>query len=101
MSAKKKKPKVKKADPGKDLLKGVLKGEVRAIARMISLAEAAKPESRDILAEVYRHAGGAHVVGLTGVPGSGRSTLACGLAMAIRQPGPRGGTFAMHPPTPC
>ncbi len=102
MSAKKKKPKPKpkKADPGKDLLKGVLKGEVRAIARMISLAEAAKPESLGTLAEVYRHAGGAHVVGLTGVPGSGKSTLVRGLAKAIRDTGRRVGIVAIDPSSP-
>ncbi len=100
MSARKKKPKTKKADPAKDLLKGVLKGEVRAIARMISLAEAAKPESRDTLAEVFRHAGGAHVVGLTGVPGSGKSTLARGLAKAIRETRRRVGIVAIDPSSP-
>ena len=100
MSAKKKKPKPKKADPGKDLLKGVLKGEVRAIARMISLAEAAKPESLGVLAEVFGHAGRAHVVGLTGVPGCGKSTLAGGLAKAIRATGRRVGIVAIDPSSP-
>ncbi len=100
MSAKKKKPKAKKASPGKDLLKGVLKGEVRAIARMISLAEAAKPESLGTLAEVFRHAGRAHVVGLTGVPGCGKSTLARELMKAIRETGRRVGIVAIDPSSP-
>lgn len=100
MSAEKKKRKSKKADPAKNLVKDVLKGDVRAIARMISLAEAAKPESRDALAEVYRHAGGAHVVGLTGVSGSGKSTLARGLAKAIRDTGRRVGIVAIDPSSP-
>ena len=100
VSAKKKQTKPRKADAAKQLLKGVLKGEVRAIARMISLAEAAKPESRDALAEVYRHAGGAHVVGLTGVPGSGKSTLARELAKAIRETGRRVGIVAIDPSSP-
>ncbi len=100
MSAKKKKRNRKKADPGNDLVKGVLEGDFHAIARMISLAEAAKPESRDALAEVYRHAGAAHVVGLTGIPGSGKSTLARGLAKAIRDTGRRVGIVAIDPSSP-
>ena len=50
------------------MIEDVLAGDVRAIAKMISRAEAAKPEDRDALAEVFRHAGKAHVIGLTGVP---------------------------------
>ena len=82
------------------LLEGVKKGNVRAIARMISLAEAAKPESRDALAEIYRAAGRAHVIGLTGVPGSGKSTLVKVLAKAIREAGRTVGVVAIDPSSP-
>ena len=79
MSAPKKKKTIQKTAEktglGMDLLDGVRKGNVRAIARMISLAEAAKSESRPALAEIFRRAGNAHVIGITGVPGSGKSTL--------------------------
>ena len=67
------------------MIEDVLAGDVRAIAKMISRAEAAKPEDRDALAEVFRHAGKAHVIGLTGVPGSGKSTLAGVLGLEIRK----------------
>jgi LAO/AO transport system kinase len=90
----------KKTSPGMDLLDGVLKGNVRAIARMISLAEAAKPESRPALAEIFRNAGNAHVVGMTGVPGSGKSTLVRGLAKAIRETGRSVGIVAIDPSSP-
>ena len=83
-----------------DLVDGVLKGNVRAIARMISLAEAAKPESRPALAEIFRRAGNAHVVGITGVPGSGKSTLVRGLAKAVRASGRRVGIVAIDPSSP-
>jgi len=88
-----------KNDP-KALVKGVKKGNVRAIARMISLAEAAKPESREALAEIYRAAGRAHVIGLTGVPGSGKSMLIKALAQAIREAKRTVGVVAIDPSSP-
>lgn len=84
----------------RDLVAGVAKGEVRAIARMISLAEADKPESRPALAAIFRMAGRAHVVGLTGVPGSGKSSLIRVLAKAIRASGRRVGIVAVDPSSP-
>jgi LAO/AO transport system kinase len=89
-----------KKDNPKALVEGVKKGNVRAIARMISLAEAAKPESREVLAEIYRLAGRAHVIGLTGVPGSGKSTLVRELALAIRAGGRTVGVVAIDPSSP-
>ena len=89
-----------KNDLGMDLLDGVEKGNVRAIARMISLAEAAKPESRPALAEIFRRAGNAHVIGITGVPGSGKSTLVDVLAKAMRASGRRVGIVAIDPSSP-
>ncbi len=84
----------------KALVKGVKKGNVRAIARMISLAEAARPESREALAEIYRAAGRAHVIGMTGVPGSGKSMLVKALAQAIRKTGRTVGVVAIDPSSP-
>ncbi|NQV85122.1 MAG: methylmalonyl Co-A mutase-associated GTPase MeaB [Rhodospirillales bacterium] len=82
------------------LVEGVKAGNTRAIARMISLAEAAKPEHRTALAEIYRAAGRAHVIGLTGVPGSGKSTLVKALATAIRESGRTVGIVAIDPSSP-
>ncbi len=89
-----------KKDNPKALVKGVKKGNVRAIARMISLAEAAKPESRKALAEIYRAAGRAHVIGMTGVPGSGKSMLIKALAQAIREAKRTVGIVAIDPSSP-
>ena len=104
MSAPKKKKTIQKTAEktglGMDLLDGVRKGNVRAIARMISLAEAAKPESRPALAEIFRRAGNAHVIGITGVPGSGKSALVRGLAKAVRSSGRRVGIVAIDPSSP-
>ncbi|MGH6662580.1 MAG: hypothetical protein ACREB6_13665, partial [Rhodospirillales bacterium] len=96
----KKKPATGKSDPAMALVAGVLRRETRAIARMISLAEAAKPESRKALAEIYRLAGRAHVVGITGVPGSGKSTLVTCLAKAVRAQGRTVGVVAVDPSSP-
>ncbi|HSH41036.1 MAG TPA: hypothetical protein VK973_02800, partial [Arenicellales bacterium] len=62
--------------PSGDLARRVLeRGDLRAAARLITRAEAGEAECRPALAELYRHTGRAHVVGVTGVPGSGKSTL--------------------------
>ena len=82
------------------LVEKVLGGEARAIARMISRAEEGFPDSPPALAEIFRHAGRAHVVGLTGVPGSGKSTLASELALAIRASGRKVGIIAVDPSSP-
>ena len=83
-----------------ELIDGVYAGEVRAIARMISLAEGALASVHDAMAEIYRHAGRAHVVGITGVPGSGKSTLVGALTRLFRKSGRKVGIVAVDPSSP-
>jgi LAO/AO transport system kinase len=83
-----------------DLLQGVLDGNVRAIARMMSLAESKLSSSRDIISDVYKHAGKAHIVGLTGVPGSGKSTMVRALTQHFRKLGKKVGIVAVDPSSP-
>jgi len=83
-----------------DLLDRAAAGNVRAAGRLISRAEAGVAEARPALAEVYRRAGQAHVIGLTGVPGSGKSTLVAKLAAALRAQGERVGIVAVDPSSP-
>ncbi len=83
-----------------DMVEDVLAGRVRGIARMMSRAEAGGGDCRAALAEIYRHTGRAHVVGLTGVPGSGKSVLARVLAQAIRASGRKVGIVAVDPSSP-
>jgi LAO/AO transport system kinase len=83
-----------------DLVPGVLAGDIRAIARLLTRAEAGEDECRPALEVIFRHAGRAHVVGITGVPGSGKSTLVAKLAAEIRRTGRRVGIVAIDPSSP-
>lgn len=98
MNAKSSKPSKKESSLA--MVKDALNGNVRAIARLISMAEAAKPESLDAMAEIFRNTGSAHVIGLTGVPGSGKSTLVRVLAQAVRASGRTVGIIAIDPSSP-
>ncbi len=86
--------------PSRELVSRIVKGEVPAIARLISRAEAALPEAREALAEIYARAGKAHVIGITGVPGSGKSTLVSTLTERLRAAGSRVGIVAIDPSSP-
>jgi len=83
-----------------DLLAQALDGNVRAAGRLMTRAEAGVEEARGALAEIYRRAGRAHVIGLTGVPGSGKSTLVAKLTAALRAGGERVGIVAVDPSSP-
>jgi LAO/AO transport system kinase len=83
-----------------DLASRVEKGEVFAIARLISRAEASEPEAREAIGAIYRKAGRAHVVGVTGVPGSGKSTLVGKLVEKLRAKGLSIGIVAIDPSSP-
>ena len=83
-----------------DLVPGVLAGEVRAIARLMTRAESGDDEAQPALEAIFRHAGRAHVVGITGVPGSGKSTLVAKLVAEIRRTGRRVGIVAIDPSSP-
>jgi len=83
-----------------ELVERVCNGERRAIARMLSRAEAGAAEAREALDLLYRRAGRAHVVGITGVPGSGKSTLVAKLIAAALAGGRRIGVVAIDPSSP-
>ena len=86
--------------PSSELIPAAREGNRRAMARLISRAEAGSGECRPALAELYRHTGRAHVVGITGVPGSGKSTLVQKLAQAIRHSGRTVAVVAIDPSSP-
>ena len=83
-----------------DLVDAVSAGEVRAIARMLSRAESGAVEARAALDLIYQRTGRAHVVGITGVPGSGKSTLVAKLAAEFRKSGRKVAIVAIDPSSP-
>jgi LAO/AO transport system kinase len=82
------------------LVEDVRQGKVAAVARLISRAEAAPEEASEALAEIHRHTGRAHIVGITGVPGSGKSTLIAQLCRKIRDSGRKVAVVAVDPTSP-
>ena len=87
-------------DGNDDILSRVLAGETRAIARLMSRAEGRPGDVADIMADVYKNTGRAHVIGLTGVPGSGKSTLVHAMAKRFRNDGRTVGIVAVDPSSP-
>jgi len=83
--------------PAGDLVTRLLAGEPRALARAISIVEDRLPAAREILRTIYPRSGRAPIIGVTGPPGAGKSTLVDGLAHAFRQEGKRVGIIAVDP----
>ncbi len=75
-------------------------GEVRAIARLITLLEKRDPRAIDSLKEIYPYCGRAHVVGVTGPPGMGKSCLISALIPRFRRQGRSVGVLAVDPSSP-
>jgi LAO/AO transport system kinase len=78
----------------------LLSGDVRALARAISLAEDRDPQASQLVAELQSHTGNAYLVGLTGAPGTGKSTLADALVKVIRDRQQTVGVIAVDPSSP-
>ncbi|CAN5841659.1 MAG: methylmalonyl Co-A mutase-associated GTPase MeaB [Actinomycetota bacterium] len=75
-------------------------GHPRAVGRLISLVENAHPALREVMAALAPHTGRAHVIGLTGSPGVGKSTTTTMLVTAFRGRGARVGVLAVDPTSP-
>ena len=86
--------------PSLDLIANVTKGETWAIARLISRVEAGVSEAREAMGKIYRLAGSANVIGITGVPGSGKSTLVSKLTEKLRADGKTVAIVAIDPSSP-
>ena len=75
-------------------------GDIRALARLLSLVEDGSPRVRSVLQELLPHAGGARIIGLTGSPGVGKSTVTGALVSAFRAAGARIAVLAVDPTSP-
>jgi LAO/AO transport system kinase len=86
------------ADP--TLAQRLLDGDPRALARAITLVENDRPEGWELVKEVYPHSGKAAIVGFTGPPGVGKSTLIGALTKARREAGRSVGVLSIDPSSP-
>ena len=83
-----------------DLVARARDGESRAVARLISLVEDESPLLREVMGALSPYVGHAHVVGLTGAPGVGKSTTTSALVRELRARGARVGVLAIDPSSP-
>lgn len=83
-----------------DLSSSVLKGDLRSIARLITLVENDLPDAIESMKKIHKHTGRAHVIGVTGVMGSGKSSLIFELAYSYRKQGKKVGVIAIDPTSP-
>jgi LAO/AO transport system kinase len=83
-----------------DLVDRLLAGDRRAAAQLVTLMEDGGPAARDAIAALYPHTGRAHIVGVTGSPGTGKSTLVYELAKEFRAREMTVGIIAVDPTSP-
>ena len=87
-------------ETAKSLIQPLLDGRPRALARAITWMENGHPQARELMALAWPHLGRAMVVGLTGSPGAGKSTLTDQLARLLRAEGKKVGILAVDPTSP-
>jgi len=78
----------------------VLKGDRRSIARAITLIENNHPKTQQMMSQLYRHGGNAHIIGVTGPGGCGKSTLVGKLVKEFRHKNKTVGVIAVDPSSP-
>ena len=83
-----------------DLAAAILSGDARAVARGISLVENGGDEGHALVRDIYARSGGAFLVGITGAPGAGKSTLVDALVSRWRTSGKTVGVIAVDPTSP-
>jgi len=83
-----------------EIARGVLAGDRRSIAKAITIIESNAPEAKKLISLIYPHTGKAHVIGLTGPGGSGKSTLIEKMVREYRRRGKTVGIVAIDPTSP-
>ena len=84
----------------KDIAEKILSDDPRAIARLITLTESNDPAVAKAMKDIHPNTGKAHVIGITGVMGSGKSTLICELTQQYRKQGKTVGIIGIDPTSP-
>src|SRR5919106_1752588 len=82
------------------LVEGVRGGDRRALARAITLVESSDPLAYELIRELYPETGRTYVVGVTGPPGVGKSTLIAALVRLVREQGRTVGVISVDPSSP-
>ena len=83
-----------------NIIERLLNGDRRALARMVTLIENESPVARRYLAELHQHTGRGHIIGVTGAPGAGKSTLVTHLVRELRRRDRKIGVVAVDPSSP-
>jgi LAO/AO transport system kinase len=91
---------VQRLKTAEEIVKGVLAGNRRSIAKAITAIENDTSQAREIVAQIYPHTGKAHIIGLTGAGGAGKSTLIEKILREYRRRGKTVGVVAVDPTSP-
>ncbi|MBC9783923.1 methylmalonyl Co-A mutase-associated GTPase MeaB [Heliobacterium chlorum] len=83
-----------------DQVPALLAGERRVAAKMITLIENDGPEKQEVLKALHPHTGNAYIIGITGSPGAGKSSLTDQIISALRKRGKKVGVVAVDPTSP-
>ena len=82
------------------IVKMIVNGDVRVAAKLIRDIDDGAPGTREILKALYRHTGNAYIIGVTGAPGVGKSTLVDQMIQGLRMDGKTVGVLAVDPTSP-
>ncbi len=82
------------------IAKDIVTGDRRSLARALSIVEDGGPNAAALVRKLYLHSGKAHLIGITGSPGVGKSTLVDALITEIRKEGLKVGVLAIDPSSP-
>lgn len=83
-----------------NIVEAILNGDRRMVARAISIIEDESSEKNEILSQLYPHTGKAYIIGITGPPGAGKSSLVDKLLERLRRQGLKVGVIAVDPTSP-
>jgi len=83
-----------------DIIAQIRQGDIRATARLLRDLDEGEPQAREVLKGLYPYTGRAHVVGITGSPGVGKSTLTDKMIQYLRERGLTVGVVAVDPTSP-